>query len=45
MSPAPNHQTFTILGEIPVWVAIVAVILFILIVTLLYDPHREVVGR
>ena len=35
---------YTILGEIPVWIAVVGVVLFILIVTLLYDPHVEMVG-
>ncbi len=30
---------YFILGEIPLWIAVVMVVLFILIVTLIYDPY------
>ena len=39
MSPDSDRQPFTILGEIPLWIAVVMVILFILIVTGLYNPY------
>ena len=39
MSPDTDHQPFTILGEIPLWIAVVLVVLFILIVKGLYNPY------
>ena len=39
VSPAPNHQPYTILGEIPQWIAVVMVVLFVQIVKGLYNPY------
>ena len=39
MSPDPDHQPLTLLGEIPVWILVAMVILFAAIVVFLYNPH------
>ena len=39
MSPDPDRQPLTLLGEIPLWIAVVMLILFILIVKGLYNPY------
>ena len=36
--PDPNHQPYSVLGEIPLWIAVVMVVKFILIVKLIYNP-------
>ena len=37
--PDNDRQPHTLLGEIPVWIVVVAVILFILIVKGFYNPY------
>ena len=37
--PDSDHQPHTILGEIPLWIAVVGVALFLLIVKGLYNPY------
>ncbi len=38
MSLDPNRQPHSLLGEIPLWIAVVMVVLFVVIVKLIYNP-------
>lgn len=37
--PDPDRRPWMLLDEIPVWIVVVMSALFILIVTMLYDPY------